>query len=302
MLPPEMAARLGQPEMLRLMPRPDTGGLSVNLATDFLDRIAPLVDFEPREAAFQIPEMYLKRAVMDEPVARAFTWLNARVRVKGTSAERAEYHTWSFLASIQSEDRWEDLITLTLNAASGAEVAFAEPLALGEDRPALEAMNDSDTFRQAARRVAAEVERRAAAFIERMDKRLQRDRTRLRDYYGALLKETKGSVPGEDGEREKLETKRRAVELELRRKDLELEERYRVRVELVSLMRMRVEMPVLAVELDVFRKQARKTHRVYWNPVLTALEPMCCTHCGAGTFAVAFDDETVAPCCGACAK
>lgn len=302
MLPPELAARLSQPEMLRLVPRPDASGLSVNLATDFLERIAPLVEIEPREAAFQIPELYLKRAAMDEPIARAFTWLNAKVRVTETSAERVEYHAWSFLVSIQSEDRWEDVVTLTLNGASGAQVPFVDPLTLGEGQAALESSVEPDTYRQAARRVAAEVEQRAAAFVERMDGRLQRDRKRLRDYYGALLKETQESRAHAEPDAGKTEAKRRAVELELRRKVSELEERYRIRVELTPLLRMRIEMPVLAIELDVFRKQARRKHTVYWNPVLTALEPMCCARCGASAFAVAFADETVDVRCAGCAK
>jgi hypothetical protein len=96
MLTPELCTALKAHEMLRLSPQPESGGLCVNLAADFLERITPLVESEPRVGLFQIPEMYLKKSAMDEPVARAFTWLNAKVRVKSAKAERIEYHAWSF--------------------------------------------------------------------------------------------------------------------------------------------------------------------------------------------------------------
>jgi len=39
-------------------------------------------------------------------------------------------------------------------------------------------------------------------------------------------------------------------------------------------------MPALAVQRDVFRKQVREQYTLYWNPRLTALQPMRCSRCG----------------------
>ncbi|MCY3019130.1 MAG: hypothetical protein NTW87_08900 [Planctomycetota bacterium] len=300
MLTPELSGRLGGGELLRLTHQPIEGALSANLATDFLERLAPLVEAEPRVAAVQIPEMYLKRAAMDEPVARTFAWLNAKVKVTGTEAQRVEYHEWTFRAAITSEDTWEDVITVTLNSTSGSEVALPDILALMDTQPHTPANAASDTCASATQRAAAHVEERAAAFIGRLESRLRRDRKRLKDYYNALLRETKEGGTNEDAE--KAEAKRRVVELELRRKTSELEERYRLQVALTPLTLVRLEMPALAVQCDVFRKQARKQHTLYWNPLLTALEPMRCARCGAGAFAVAFTDDTVEPQCAACGR
>jgi len=300
MLTPELSGRLGGGELLRLTHQPIEGALSADLATDFLERLAPLVEAEPRIAALQIPEMYLKRAAMDEPVARAFTWLNAKVKVAGTEARRVEYHAWTIRAAIRSEDTWEDVITIVLNSASGAEIALPDLLELTETQPHTPASTAVDTCAFATQRVAAHVEARAAAFIERLESRLRRDRKRLKDYYNALLRDTKESGAKENADG--LEAKRRAVELELRRKTSELEERYRIQVALTPLTLVRLEMPALAVQCDVFRKQARKQHTLYWNPLLTALEPLRCSNCGAGAFAVAFTDDTVEPKCAACAR
>ncbi|MFH0939031.1 MAG: hypothetical protein V1899_07105 [Planctomycetota bacterium] len=303
MLPPDLAARFENAELLRLSHNIENAGLCVNLATDYLERIAPLVETEARVGLLQIPEMYLKKSTMDEPVSRAFTWMNVKVKVKETEALRMEYHAWSFLATLNSEDTWEDLIQFTLNATSGAEIAMPDALGLDAAQPYTPAVNGiPDTLSLARRRAAAHVETRAAPFIARLESRLARDHKRLREYYNALLKETKDSWPRDDDEQKKLENKRRAVELELRRKISELEERYVLRVMLAPLTLIRLELPVLAVQCEIFRKQARKLHTLYWNPVLTALEPMRCSMCGASIFAVTFTDDEVLPLCSVCAK
>lgn len=90
------------------------------------------------------------------------------------------------------------------------------------------------------------------------------------------------------------------MELELRRKLLELGERYTVRAELRPLTLLRIELPVLAVECKVYRRQACRTHTVYWNPLTKNLEPLCCAGCGASIFTMTFTDDDVAPLCAAC--
>ena len=91
-----------------------------------------------------------------------------------------------------------------------------------------------------------------------------------------------------------------AVKLELRRKLIELDERYATELTLKPIVLTRMEIPALAVDLSVQRKRARRKHTVYWNPLLKQLEPTCCSRCGCGTFAVAFTNEDVDPLCAKC--
>lgn len=302
MCEPGLAATVKGGELMRLSLRPESGGLCLNLATDFLDRMAPLVEAEPRIGLFKIPEMYLKKSALDEPIARAFAWQNAKVKIKGTAAKRVEYHAWSFQAELHSEDTWEDLIHVTLNSASGAQLDFPNALDLDGLCPYTPVVSaPPDSFRAAALRVCAQIERRAAEFVTRLEARRERDRNRLRDYYNALLKESGPQSKSKDADDTNAQDKRRAVELELRRKQGELDERYALRASVTPLTWLRLDLPVLAVTCDVFRKQAHREHTVYWNPILTALEPMCCSRCGDGTFSVSFSDEEVLPLCNRCA-
>ncbi|MBM4035822.1 MAG: hypothetical protein FJ291_29125 [Planctomycetes bacterium] len=307
LLPPEAAARLGTPdaETVRIAFAPGGEGLCANLATDFLDRVVPLLDAEPRIGSFQAPDRYLKKGDMAEAIARTFTWHNAKVVVQKAEPARVGYHAWFFLASIVSEDRWEDVLSVAVNAASGAAVPLPDPLRDLDLQPSASPPGSpASTYRQALRRAVARVEERAAPFAERLAARLERDRRRLRDYYGALLREeaAKRHTLWTHEVKDKLEARRRAVELELQRKLAELDETYALKGELLPIALIRLEVQALAVHCEVFRKQARRPHTLYWNPIPKELEPIACDACGGSTFSVVFTDDDVRPLCLPCSK
>jgi hypothetical protein len=303
LLPSKVAEALDAPEEVILSYQPGERRLSLDLSSDFLDRAEGLLTASMRVGAFSLPEAYLKQAPMDEPVARTFTWHNARVKVAASSPTRVEYHTWYFLGRLDSDDRWEDVYCITINSQSGAEVSLPDLMASGEIRPNPQTAGDpADTYPQAARRAHRRLEERSRPFIARLESRLQRDRDRLRAYYNALLREAKAKLSrSKTGEEpKKYHDQKRAVAMELQRKLFELEERYTIRAELSPIALLRVNMPALAIECHVQRKQAHKRHTLYWNPILRSVEPMCCRACGAGTFSVAFTDVQVEPLCSAC--
>ena len=139
-------------------------------------------------------------------------------------------------------------------------------------------------------------------FIQRIEQRLERDRKRVQDYYRALTREAapkprKGVEPPSAAE---IQAKKNAVGLEQRRKLGELTERYSLRAELRPLVLLRVAIPVLALPIFVQRKQASRTHTLYWNPLLKKLEPLRCTACSSSTHVVHFTNDTVEPQCSAC--
>ncbi len=307
LLPPEAAARIGfaDSESVRLAFPAGGDGLCVNLATDFLDRVVPLLAAEPRIGSFQVPERYLKKGDMAEAIARAFTWHNAKVVVRNALPARVSYHAWQFFASIVSEDRWEDVISVAVNAQSGAAVPLPDALSGLDLQPHTEPLRAAaGSYRGALRHAIAQVELRAAPFAERLEARLERDRRRLRDYYGALLREesTRRHREWTPEVKEKQDARRRAVQLELQRKLAELDETYALKGELAPVALVRIEAQVLAVHCEVFRKQARREHTLYWNPIPKELEPMCCEACGTSTFSIVFTDGDVRPLCFPCAK
>lgn len=292
--------------------------LPINLTSDFLDRVEPLVSAEPAVADRRIVEAYLKRADMTALVARTFTWLNARVRVLGAEPTRAEYHTWYFLATLDSADRWQQVMHISVNAATCAQVQLPDVLTAADlpDEPAgapesldtehadgeIARGDGSVTQLAAVRAVLARVERDSRAFVERLEGRLQRDRKRLQEYYRALLWGEKRRLkkPRTAPEPGQQEAKAKAVELELRRKLAELDERYACRVDLLPLALVRTECPVLAVNCHVLRRTAARKIVIFWNPLSRELEPLACSRCGASTCSLAFSDDKVAALCASC--
>jgi hypothetical protein len=291
---------------LEILPLAAEGGspLPVNLSSDLLDRVEPLVQTEPQVVPLQIPTAYLKRSDMAEPVARSFTWLNARVRVQAAEPTRAEYHTWYFLATLDSADRWQQVVRASVNVATGAQIPLpdmvdviaelAEPAELPADYPSTQLV--------AVQAALSRVWHESRAFVERLEGRLGRDHKRLKEYYNALLR-SEGHRSGRRGAEEdaaRKEAKIKAVQLELRRKLAELDERYACRVDLTPLALVRIDCPALAVKCHVFRRAAAKMHTIYWNPLTKELEPLCCSRCGISTFSVAFSDDKVAALCASC--
>jgi hypothetical protein len=226
MLPSDVASAVGAADDVVPLGYEAGTGLAVNLAGDFLEWSGRLLDAVPSVGAFRVRDLYLKRKDLDEGVGRAFTWLNAKVKLREGRETTVEYHTWWFHAALNSEDRWETCFCVSLNATSGVKVEIPDPLGLWELQPRSERTVQMPPSYDRA----VEVARRrllglSAAFLDRMDARLQRDRKRLRDYYHALLRESEKKKPRGHAQHdpEKVEATRRAVNLELRRKLAELE-------------------------------------------------------------------------------
>ncbi len=307
LVPPQTAAALGfaNAEAIALAFSPGGDGLCVNLATDFLDRVVPLLEAEPRIGSFETPERYLKKGDMAEAIARVFTWQNARVVVQDAQPALVTYHVWHFFASIVSEDRWEDVLSVAVNATSGAVVPLPDPLAGLDLQPhASQCDPPRATYRSAIRAAITQIEEGAASFAARLEARLERDRRRLRNYYGALLRE-EGTRRHRDWTpelKQKLDARRRAVELELARKLDELDDTYTLKGHLTPIALTCLRAQVLAVHCNVFRKQARKPHTLYWNPIIKQLEPLACHACAASSFSITFTDHHVLPLCPTCAR
>jgi hypothetical protein len=304
LLPTEIAQTLRCLEILPLAADSESP-LPVNLTSDFLDRVEPLVWAEPQVVGLRVPEAYLKRSDMAEPVARTFTWLNARVRVQAAEPTRTEYHTWYFLVTLDSADRWQQIVRVSVNAATGAEVQLPDLSATGAvladpgDLPA-----ESSTQLAAVRAALGHLQVDSRAFVERLESRLGRDRQRLQDYYRALLRgagqRSARRGAGEDSAQRAAKVK--VVQLELRRKLAELDERYACRLDLTPLALARTDCPALAMRCHVLRRSAARMITVFWNPLSKELEPLCCSRCGVSTFNLAFSDDKLAILCTSCKR
>ncbi|HUE16704.1 MAG TPA: hypothetical protein VMR25_21190 [Planctomycetaceae bacterium] len=303
----EIATLLHLPQdSFTLATQPGREALCASLATDFLELAEGVLDAcVPRIGSFRVPERYLKRGDLQEAVDRSFSWTNARAKVRESRPVSVEYHVWWFHARLRSEDCWETLVCAKLNSLSRGEVDLPDPLELGDLAEVFLSEGPiPETLSPAAACAQRNVFNAARPFLERMDARRQRDQKRLHEYYGSLRRQAtspkrRSKAPPAPDE---IETRSRAVQLELRRKLGELDERYAIDAVLRPLVLVRLESPVLAIDLEVQRKQARRLHTLYWNSLTKQFEPLVCSACGRSTYLTTVTNETVEILCGPCAS
>jgi hypothetical protein len=259
----------------------------------------------PRDGSFCIPERYLTSRDLTDKIARTFGWQNARAKCRTAEPALVEYHLWTFLASLQSEDVWEAIVQVAVNAENQAVIeltdVFQEPDLIGEAsaNATVEPSTHATAIAEGKRRLITA----SSGFVRRVEQRLERDRKRLQDYYQALSREADGSkrraaTPPTPDE---IAARKRAVDLELRRKLAEINENYALRAALRPVSVARVRLPALVVPVAIQRKQAIREYRLYWNSLLKKFEPLSCSRCRRPTFSATFTNETVDLLCSTCA-
>lgn len=299
-LPPQTAALLECPENTEITAESVERGLTINLASMFLQRAERLFSRDTSAMALKIDTLYLKKSAMDEPVARAFAFPNARVKVLGALADRVEYHYWHFAAMIESDERWEDVVTVVLNSRSRVPLDLPDPL---NNSDACTAVLDDivPDVASAGRAAGGIITKKSGPFVQRLEERMVRDLKRLKDYYHALLDDASPTRSRRVVDANEQESRKQAVKLELDRKIAELRERYMLRPSLRLVALVRLDMPALAVKLNVQRRDGEKQITVFWNALTKTLEPLACDHCGAATFSVHFAADITTR-CAACAQ
>lgn len=281
--------------------------LQVGLGGEFLEVCSSILNFAvPRAGAFCIPDRYLTRRDLSEKIRAQFVWQNARAKYRDAEPRLVEYHLWTMHGSLRSEDVWETAFRIAVNSESQALVElpdlFQEPdLRGGQTAAELTHGESFETAAWAARRLLISG---SAEFIRRLESRLERDRQRLQDYYRALAREAAG------GKRrtatpltaEEIAAKKRTVDVELRRKLIELDETYAVKAGIRPVFLARINLPCLVVPITIQRKQAIREYRLYWNSVVRKLEPLACVRCHAPTYSATFTNDTVELLCTQCAQ
>ena len=307
-VPPDLATAAHLPgEEFELGAAAAPGTLQVGLGGEFLDVAARVLDVAvPRDGSFCIPERYLTSRDLTDKINHTFAWYNVRSKYRVAEPALVDYHIWTLLGSLRSEDVWEAMFRVAVNAESQASVelpdVFQEPDVRGDEPASVPAAPSTyaTAIAEGKRRLMAS----SADFVRRIEQRLERDRKRLQDYYRALSREADGTrrraaaVPSPD----EVAAKKRAIDLELRRKLAELKENYALQAVLRPVVVARIRIPALVVPVVIQRKQAIREYRLYWNSLLKKFEPLSCSRCRRSTFSATFANDTVDLLCTVCAK
>lgn len=310
LLPDEVAARWGVEPLQKLVFTSETqsaGDLpgEVTRLTYTHPLVETIVEELRQQAAnglFFVNNVRLEKPGLYTTIEKALTLPNLRLfPVYGAVERQRLYHLvrFNFKASLISDEKRELLLPVWMNLQGGylVDATEIEHLAIldGESRfPPLQAAEPTWTSGAALsiEVLSALLDRaRRSALIElaptltSLQKRLQRflelDRARLSDYYGDLIKDAQKRLRNAEGERRPaLEAKLAAIQSEQQSKLADVEEKYRLRVDLELINLAVIAQPKLDLLVEIKKRTQAVQRRVVWDPLRHIVEPLCCEVCG----------------------
>jgi hypothetical protein len=310
--PEPVADKLGVPTYQRLAFREeeeagDDGGVThVGYGHPLVEELVEETLATPSNTVLHANAVRLQKPGLADVARQTLALSNARLTVAPKQTEERRLHhyvRYTFTAALITDEKHEQLVSVVMDAQNGYAVpeladiehqiileeenafknlrvatprwagAEADPLS----RPALEALLGRATLaaRDALADPIAHLSRRATRFLEL-------DRARLGQYYDDIERDLKrrrdraSDAERRAGFQEKLE----AARLERQAKLVDVEAKYRLRVELELLNVLVITVPKLTLQVEIGHRSAGVTRTVVWNPLLHEIEPLPCDVCG----------------------
>jgi hypothetical protein len=310
--PEPVADKLGVPTYQRLAfreeeeERGDGEVIHVGYGHPLVEVIVEETLTNPSNAILHANAVRLQKPGLADVARQTLALSNARLTVAPKrTEERALHHyvRYTFKAALITDEKHEQLVSVVTDAQNG----YAVPeLADIEHQIILEEENAFKNLRVApARWTGAETDPLSRSALEGLLKRamlaardalsdpiahltrratrfLELDRARLEQYYGDIERDLKRrrdratNAERRAGFQDKLD----AARSERQAKLVDVEAKYRLRVELELLNLLVITVPKLTLQVQIGHRSAGITRTVVWNPLLRQIEPLPCDVCG----------------------
>ena len=310
LLPEEVAARWQQDTYVQLAfeetELEDTLLLGYN--HPLVEQMAAEVRAQTASTAVYIPNLRLNKSELDNLASKGWAVVNARVlprRSATTARVSATTIQFNFKAAIFSDEKQERLVSVLLDAHTGAPVADPElilqratavapgkilrslpdapmrwqpgskPLKSPLDPQALEAL-----LERAKTAVTHQLSAQLAALQKQIGRFRELDEARLTGYYDELERDLQQRLNRALPDRraslnEKLET----VQAERLHKLADIAERSQVRLDLTLLNLMVIQQPKLVMPINIENRMTKIRAYAVWDPLRHQLEPLVCDVC-----------------------
>lgn len=296
--PEPLRTAMGWPELVRLGFGADlpAGAVAVGFEGDWLDRFGTLLRDRGRwaERQFVLPGPMLRNADPERLLDHAIDLPNAIWRLHGVSATWARCLLLAFRYTAVSDEKREGLVWLGFNQGTGAVIddvlARLCPLLAQEMewqtpdpdvRRAAGPAWDAPTLEARVRPLLKHhVQLEMEPFLRTMRRRLDRDRTRIHEYYNDLQRlaqkrlATLAGTSGEkvDGNRKREMLRIAAIEREYSAKLDDLRHNYALRVTVEWVQGLELFVPVQRFEVLVKRRKGERLIRFDWHPAVRLME------------------------------
>jgi len=297
LLPQDLSAVLNLPEEVRL------GGDDHPLlyGSPILDRLvhAATAGIPVAYGAVTIP--YIKKAGFDAAIARDLSLINGKFQIGVRAESRTSYMVITSHYVALSDERKEGLMRLTFHEPSGAIVAgFEDSITDFEctyfrqgSLPPQFSIHIGLTLQAALKSLQYRIDEDLAPFIASMRRRLHRDVTNTREYYGSLAEEMRISLvhPNlSDTQRMERQQKIDSLPAEADRKIADLQHKYDTRIDIRACAAERYLVDVAQLIVTILYRKATRTLPVFYNPVTRRIDPLVCEICKKTTRRIFLQD------------
>ena len=297
--------RVGELEVFNL-PRGDGQSLSlVHGGRDFIEVLEPLAFSAGLFSAVAFPRLTFPVKDPEGFLASHLTIQNGVFRLKGAQPGRCSYLVVHFRMVATADTRSERLVAVTVNErtrtipvgmeaqlpylfnqkgsegwdgvrapGSSADFTVSESLETASD-PRLTLPATREQAQIAAREIFHD-------FINNLNRRLERDLTRLQQYYLTLAGEIEKRLQkkGHDSEeRGRAISRLEATKTDYFKKIQDARDKYALEIVIEPVSALRVELPVTIMEVVLQRRKESRLVSIPVNPVTRRLESLVCEKC-----------------------
>ena len=283
-LPSQVAKALDVPESVTFSTSSSPRCTFVSYNSDIFQRCQTLLGEEGSVISFGVEyQGYLKQSGFDKLVRNTLVPQNGLLRVVHATPAWTPYCYFNVAYTAEADEKRLGLVSFWLNGLTGVSgVDVGTALLWSSDRIGIpeDVELDSSLIWDIAQQVAQEaIERQIEPWVNSLQRKLNRDERRLREYYQTIVREIRSKCQKKNLEGEALESEMSRIEatqLELKRKLMDLKQRYTLNLNASIHSVMVVWLQTVQIECELIRKKNKRTIIVVYNPYTKILEPLRC--------------------------
>jgi hypothetical protein len=256
----------------------------VSYNAEIFSRCESLLGEEGSLVSFAIQyQGYLKQSGFEKLVTETLCPQNGLLRVGKATPAWTPYCRFNVAYTAEADEKRLGLVSFWLNGVTGVpKVSVGDALLWESDIISVpEGLQlDASGLWQIAQAVAQEEsQREIAPWCNSLERKLNRDERRIRDYYQTIVEEIERKCQKKQLEGEALDKEMSRIEAtrgELKRKLVDLEQRYALTINARIHSILVVWLQTVHVECELVRKKEKRTLMAVYNPYTHIIEPWRC--------------------------
>jgi hypothetical protein len=229
---------------------------------------------------------YLKTSGFEQLLLSTFTPQNGLIRFREAKPALTPYVLFNMAYTADADEKRLGLVSFWVNGVTGVRgVALGDALLWESDRydlreienlPELDGQFLSNIAQTATQQY---VEQELNLWRKSLNRKCQRELNRIKNYYEDISAEIQRKITKKQLEGEALEKELARIEatkVEQKRKQYDLENRYRLKVTAKLHSALIVWLETVQVSCELVRKKHKRIITTVWNPYAKILEPLRC--------------------------